>query len=698
MSFWPRLQTTGAKAPARAGRALVGALILALAAACAAPSTPVTASASAQAADPASDPATSTVSVSPSTATVPVGGVSVPFTATVNDPTNASVTWEVNGIVGGNETVGTISPAGLYLSPAALPLPGTTITVSAVSAADPTQSGSATLTLTATTDPVIVSVTPAVAAVQAGGASVPFTATVSNAANTAVSWQVNGVVGGNSTVGTIGSTGVYTSPAAPPAQPTVTVTAVSVADPTKSGSASVTVSVTPPAPPTISGTPAGTVAAVQAYSFTPVASSPRGAALTFSIANKPSWTSFSATSGQLSGTPATTDVGTFANITISVSDGTATASLAPFTILVTPAAPPTIGGTPGASATVGQVYSFTPVASSPRGAVLTFSIASKPAWASFSPTTGQLSGTPTASSVGTFSGITISVNDGTATASLAPFAITVTAISPPTISGTPATSVAAGQAYSFTPVASSPRGAALIFSIANMPSWASFNTATGQLSGTPTASNVGTYPSIAISVSDGTASASLAPFTITVTATASPTITGTPTTTVKAGNAYSFTPTASSPGGGTLTFSITNMPSWASFSTMTGQLSGTPTAANVGSFANITISVSNGTASASLPSFTITVQAGTTGSATLSWTPPTTRTDGTPLTNLAGYNIYFGTSSGSYTTTIPVTNPGLTTYVVTDLPGGATYYFVMTAVDATGVQSAYTNVASKAIP
>jgi len=437
------------------------------------------------------------------------------------------------------------------------------------------------------------------------------------------------------------------------------------------------------------------VQALQAYSFTPAASSPRGAALTFSIAKQPSWATFSTTTGQLSGTPATSNVGTFANITISVTDGTASASLAPFAITVTAAAPPTITGTPATTVKAGQAYSFTPAASSPRGAALTFSIANQPSWAAFSTTTGQLSGTPAASNAGTFANITISVSDGTASASLAPFAITVTV--PPTISGTPATSVTAGQAYTFTPTTSNPSGGTLTFSITNQPSWASFNTSTGQLSGTPTSSNVGTFANITISVSNGTASVSLAPFTITV-AGLPPTITGTPAASATVGSAYSFTPTTSNPSGGTLTFSITNQPSWATFSPTTGQLSGTPTASNVGTFATITISVSNGTASASLAPFTITVQAGSTGSATLSWTPPTTRTDGTALTNLAGYNIYYGTSQGTYPNTINVANPGLATYVVSNLQVGVTYYFVAVAYDATGLESAYTDVASKTIP
>ena len=84
------------------------------------------------------------------------------------------------------------------------------------------------------------------------------------------------------------------------------------------------------------------------------------------------------------------------------------------------------------------------------------------------------------------------------------------------------------------------------------------------------------------------------------------------------------------------------------------------------------------------------------GTATVSWAPPTSRTDGTPLTDLAGYRVYYGTSSGTYPNKVQIDNPGVTTYVVENL-APATYYFVTTAFDATGAESDYSNVASKTI-
>ncbi len=85
-----------------------------------------------------------------------------------------------------------------------------------------------------------------------------------------------------------------------------------------------------------------------------------------------------------------------------------------------------------------------------------------------------------------------------------------------------------------------------------------------------------------------------------------------------------------------------------------------------------------------------------TGSATLTWVVPTMYDDGvTPFTDLAGYNIHYGTSPGRYTSTINVRN--VTTYRVTNLPAGATYYFVITAYNTSGVESAPSIWASKKI-
>src|SRR5579862_1714004 len=148
-----------------------------------------------------------------------------------------------------------------------------------------------------------------------------------------------------------------------------------------------------------------------------------------------------------------------------------------------------ISGTPPQSVTAGQSYAFTPATYDPRQRPLTFAIANKPTWASFSSTNGQLTGAPAAASAGTYPNIVIAVSDGFRTATLPAFAVQVvapaSAAPPPVISGTPPTSVTAGSAYAFQPSASDSAGLPLSFSVQNKPAWAAFSIASGLISGTP---------------------------------------------------------------------------------------------------------------------------------------------------------------------------------------------------------------------
>lgn len=175
-----------------------------------------------------------------------------------------------------------------------------------------------------------------------------------------------------------------------------------------------------------------------------------------------------------------------------------------------------------------------------------------------------------------------------------------------------------------------------------------------------------------------------------------PTIAGAPTPEVVVGHPYSFAPTTSDPEGDDLTFTITNKPNWANFDPATGALTGIPTAADARLYSGIVIAVSDGASAASLAPFDINVVQIAAGSATISWTPPTTSEDGSALTDLAGYKLYYGTSPGTYPNVTVISNPGLSSYVVGNL-APATYYFVLTAFDNAGNESEHSNVASKTI-
>jgi hypothetical protein len=151
------------------------------------------------------------------------------------------------------------------------------------------------------------------------------------------------------------------------------------------------------------------------------------------------------------------------------------------------------------------------------------------------------------------------------------------------------------------------------------------------------------------------------------------------------------------PSGGALSFSIQNMPSWATFSMAIGTLSGTPTSSNVGTFANVVISVSDGKTSAALAPFSSVVAAvPVSGSANLVWVLPTTNTDGTPLSNLAGFTIDYGNGPGAMTQTIDVPSAAATGHTVQGLTAG-TWYFTVTAYTSVGTRSAASDVASNTI-
>lgn len=159
---------------------------------------------------------------------------------------------------------------------------------------------------------------------------------------------------------------------------------------------------------------------------------------------------------------------------------------------------------------------------------------------------------------------------------------------------------------------------------------------------------------------------------------------------------YDFTPTASDEDGDSLRFEIQARPSWATFNPNTGRLYGTPT--STGTFSDITISVTDGKARATLPAFSITVSEGSAGIgyAKLSWSAPMTNTDGSPLTDLAGFRVYYGLMPDALSEQLEIADPAARSTVIQGLTPG-TWYFSISAYTTRGVESARTPPASKTI-
>jgi hypothetical protein len=175
------------------------------------------------------------------------------------------------------------------------------------------------------------------------------------------------------------------------------------------------------------------------------------------------------------------------------------------------------------------------------------------------------------------------------------------------------------------------------------------------------------------------------------------TIQGVPPAGVNYDSPYSFTPTVSGPGGAALAFSIQNKPAWATFDRSNGALTGTPGVADVGTDANIVISVSNGRSTTSLAAFSISVNEASNGVAALDWTPVTDTSTNTMLTDLAGYIVYYGTSADNLNQQVKLEDPGLTSYMMTNLASG-TWYFGIAAYTRSGVRGVISSVVKKTIP
>ena len=181
-------------------------------------------------------PPTISITISPTSATVSASGTQQ-FQANVTGSSNTAVQWDVNQTAGGSAQTGTISSSGLYTAPpTTVPLQ---VTVTAVSQADPTKIANASVTVNPINVPPAINVTISpMTATLAVSTNQQFTATVTGTNNTAVTWSVDGVAGGNMTVGTINTNGLYAAPATAGGH---TITATSVADKTKSASATVAV-------------------------------------------------------------------------------------------------------------------------------------------------------------------------------------------------------------------------------------------------------------------------------------------------------------------------------------------------------------------------------------------------------------------------------------------------------------------------
>ncbi len=185
---------------------------------------------------PPPTPSSITVTITPATVSLLLGNTQT-FAATVTGATDTTVSWSVNGIAGGSPVTGRITSAGVYTAPADFPL-APTVQITATSNSDPTKSATATLTIASD---VAIALAPSAVGVELGAIQ-PFRAAISSGGrpDSAIRWSISGAVCPTA-CGSLDANGNYTAPQILPAPATITVTAQSVADPSKQASAAVTI-------------------------------------------------------------------------------------------------------------------------------------------------------------------------------------------------------------------------------------------------------------------------------------------------------------------------------------------------------------------------------------------------------------------------------------------------------------------------
>jgi hypothetical protein len=160
---------------------------------------------------------------------------------------------------------------------------------------------------------------------------------------------------------------------------------------------------------------------------------------------------------------------------------------------------------------------------------------------------------------------------------------------------------------------------------------------------------------------------------------------------------YDYQLVASDPDGDALRFTAANLPPWASMDPTSGRITGTPGENDVGIHESITIAVADASHEASTGPFSITVleDAGS-GVASLQWELPPSKTDGSPLDDLAGYRILYGHDSADLDKSVLIGDPAITSYEFSTL-GPGIWYFAVVAVNSGGLEGPPTTLASKSI-
>jgi hypothetical protein len=537
-------------------------------------------------------PALTTTQAVPTT-TLTAGTAATAFTPVTASGGYGTITYALSG--------GTL-PTGLTFSTTTGQIGGTpttllattTFTVTATDSTTPTaQTSSKTFQLTVGAATLITNQAVPTTTLTAGTAATAFTPVTASGGYGTISYALSGGtlptgLTFSTATGQIGGTPTNLS-----ATTTFTVTATDSTTPTAQTSSKtfqLTVGaatlITNQAVPTTTLT-AGTAATA----FTPVTASGGYGTITYALSGGtlPTGLTFSTTTGQIGGTPTTLLATTIFTVTATDST-TPTAQISSKTFQLTVGATTltTVQAVPTKTLTIGTAATpFTPITASGGFGTITYALSGGPlpTGLTFSTTTGQIGGTPTTLLATTT--FTVTATDSTtptAQISSKTFQLTVGATNLTTVQAVPTKTLTVGTAATpFIPVTASGGFGTITYALSGgpLPTGLTFSTTTGQISGTPTTLlATTTFTVTATDSTTPTAQTSSKTFQLTVGAVALTTVQAVPSTSLTVGTAAtSFTPVTASGGYGTITYALSGgtLPTGLTFSTTTGQISGTPT-------------------------------------------------------------------------------------------------------------------------
>ncbi len=436
-----------------------------------------------------------------------------------------------------------------------------------------------------------------------------FTATATDAdtLSSIAGWAVSGNVAGAS----IDNAGVYSFTPSPTQGGNVfteTLTATDDRGGTGNTSFQITVNDVNHAP-AVAAIADQTVGENALLTVTPSGSDPDGDVLTWSGSSLPSGSAVDANTGVFTWTPAFGDAGNYAGVTLTATDpGTLSAS-ASFAITVTHTnRAPVVDAIANQTVAEGALLTVNPSASDADGDAISWGGSNLPSGAAVDGTSGAFTWTPDFSQAGNYSAVTLTASDGTDTGS-ASFDITVTDTGrAPVVDPIANQTVAENDLLAFTATATDPDGDAFTWSGVNFPSGAAIDANSGAFTWTPGFDQAGTYSNVQVVATDAGLAAGSTSFGITVTnVNRAPSIASIADQTTGEGVLLTVTPSASDPDGDVLAYSGSALPSGASVNASTGVLSWTPSFADAGNYAGVTITADDNNGGTASASFAITV-------------------------------------------------------------------------------------------